>query len=298
MHNYSNLRICCAFAVCILLWEGCKKVENQPVPVVDPVLISLSLTVDAPQVKATDNSFEEGDQIGLYVSYDGELKSQGNYSDNRKYTFKSGVWTSESDLFWKDQESAADFYCYYPYAAPGNPLEYAFSVSANQSDLHSYKAADLLWGKCVGAVPSGGQVKIVTSHLMSNLLVYLKPGKGFTEEEFAAANKQLTVGNVKTDAVVNLSVGGISALGQPGTVTPYRDGDCYRLLLPPQEVAADADLLAVTVGESIYTAKKEFSFQKGTRHKLTVTVDKTQSSLDIAIEEWKIDETDHTATVN
>ena len=141
-------------------------------------------------------------------------------------------------------------------------------------------------------------MKIVTSHLMSNLLVYLKPGKGFTEEEFAAANKQLTVGNVKTDAVVNLSVGGISALGQPGTVTPYRDGDCYRLLLPPQEVAADADLLAVTVGESIYTAKKEFSFQKGTRHKLTVTVDKTQSSLDIAIEEWKIDETDHTATVN
>ena len=74
MHNYSNLRICCAFAVCTLLWEGCKKVENPPVPVVDPVLISLSLTVDAPQVKATDNSFEEGDQIGLYVSYDGDLK--------------------------------------------------------------------------------------------------------------------------------------------------------------------------------------------------------------------------------
>ena len=259
MHNYSNLRICCAFAVCILLWEGCKKVENPPVPVVDPVLISLSLTVDAPQVKATDNSFEEGDQIGLYVSYDGELKSQGNYSDNRKYTFKSGVWTSESDLFWKDQESAADFYCYYPYAAPGNPLEYAFSVSANQSDLHSYKAADLLWGKCVGAVPSGGQVKIVTSHLMSNLLVYLKPGKGFTEEEFAAANKQLTVGNVKTDAVVNLSVGGISALGQPGTVTPYRDGDCYRLLLPPQEVAADADLLAVTVAKKADTTLSGYS---------------------------------------
>ena len=123
MHNYSNLRICCAFAVCTLLWEGCKKIENPPVPVVDPVQISLSLTVNAPQVKATDNSFEEGDQIGLYVSYDGDLKEQGNYSDNRKYTFKSGVWTSESDLFWKDQESAADFYCYYPYSAPGNPLE-------------------------------------------------------------------------------------------------------------------------------------------------------------------------------
>ena len=298
MNHESVMKIFLTTAGITMLWTSCKKIDRPVTPNVDPVVINLSLTVNSPEVKATDNSFEEGDQIGLYVSYDGELKSQGNYSDNRKYTFKSGVWTSESDLFWKDQESAADFYCYYPYAAPGNPLEYAFSVSANQSDLHSYKAADLLWGKCVGAVPSGGQVKIVTSHLMSNLLVYLKPGKGFTEEEFAAANKQLTVGNVKTDAVVNLSVGGISALGQPGTVTPYRDGDCYRLLLPPQEVAADADLLAVTVGESIYTAKKEFSFQKGTRHKLTVTVDKTQSSLDIAIEEWKIDETDHTATVN
>lgn len=259
MNHESVMKIFLTTAGITMLWTSCNKIDGPVNPNVDPVVINLSLTVNSPEVKATDNSFEDGDQIGLYVSYDGDLKEQGNYSDNRKYTFKSGVWTSESDLFWKDQESAADFYCYYPYAAPGNPLEYAFSVSANQSDLHSYKAADLLWGKCVGAVPSGGQVKIVTSHLMSNLLVYLKPGKGFTEEEFAAANKQLTVGNVKTDAVVNLSVGGVSALGQPGTVTPYRDGDCYRLLLPPQEVAADADLLAVTVAKKADTTLSGYS---------------------------------------
>ena len=298
MHNYSNLRICCAFAVCILLWEGCKKVENPPVPVVDPVLISLSLTVDAPQVKATDNSFEEGDQIGLYVSYDGDLKEQGNYSDNKKFTLRAGHWTADTELYWKDQTSAADFFCYYPYAAPGNPLAYAFSVPNNQSDLHSYKEADLLWGKRTGAAPSSGQVSIKTSHLMSNLLVYLKPGNGFTAEEFAAATRKLTVGNVKTSATVNLSSGGVSAQGQPGTVTPYWDGECFRLLLPPQEVAADADLLAVTVGNSTYTARQEFSFQQGTRHKLTVTVDKSSSTLDISIEDWKIDETDHTATAN
>ena len=298
MHNYSNLRICCAFAVCTLLWEGCKKVENPPVPVVDPVLISLSLTVDAPQVKATDNSFEEGDQIGLYVSYDGDLKEQGNYSDNKKFTLRAGHWTADTELYWKDQTSAADFYCYYPYAAPGNPLAYAFSVPNNQSDLHSYKEADLLWGKRTGAAPSSGQVSIKTSHLMSNLLVYLKPGNGFTAEECAAATRKLTVGNVKTSATVNLSSGGVSAQGQPGTVTPYWDGECFRLLLPPQEVAADADLLAVTVGNSTYTARQEFSFQQGTRHKLTVTVDKSSSTLDISIEEWKIDETDHTATAN
>ena len=191
MNHESVMKIFLTTAGITMLWTSCKKIDGPATPNVDPVVINLSLTVNSPEVKATDNSFEDGDQIGLYVSYDGDLKEQGNYSDNRKYTFKSGVWTSESDLFWKDQESPADFYCYYPYAAPGNPLEYAFSVSANQSDLHSYKAADLLWGKCVGAVPSGGQVKIVTSHLMSNLLVYLKPGKGFTEEEFAAANKKL-----------------------------------------------------------------------------------------------------------
>ena len=133
---------------------------------------------------------------------------------------------------------------------------------------------------------------------MSNLLVYLKPGNGFTAEEFAAATKKLTVGNVKTSATVNLSSGGVSAQGQPGTVTPYWDGECFRLLLPPQEVAADADLLAVTVGNSTYTARQEFSFQQGTRHKLTVTVDKSSSTLDISIEDWKIDETDHTATAN
>ena len=191
MKHSSFLTFILLSAFSLLAVSGCKKAVLPQGSGDTKLKIQLSLSVNEPQVKAVDNAFEEGDQIGLYVSYDGELKAQGNYSDNRKYTLKSGVWTSESDLFWKDQESAADFYCYYPYAAPGNPLEYAFSVSANQSDLHSYKAADLLWGKCAGAVPSGGQVKITTSHLMSNLLVYLKPGKGFTEDEFAAANKKL-----------------------------------------------------------------------------------------------------------
>ena len=298
MNHDSVMKIFSATAGITLLWTSCKKIDGPATPNVDPVMISLSLTVNSPQVRATDNAFEEGDQVGLYVSYDGTLKEEGNYSDNKKYTLRAGHWTADTDLFWKDQTSAADFYCYYPYAAPGNPLAYAFSVSNNQSDLHSYKAADLLWGKRTGATPSSGQVSIKTSHLMSNLLVYLTPGNGFTAEEFAAATKKLTIGNVKTSATVNLSSGGVSAQGQPGMVTPYWDGECFRLLLPPQDVAADADLLAVTVGNSTYTAKKEFSFQQGTRHKLTVTVDKSSCSLDISIEEWKIDGTDHTATVN
>ena len=298
MNHESVMKIFLTTAGITMLWTSCKKIDGPVTPNVDPVVINLSLSVSSPEVKATDNSFEEGDQIGLYVSYDGDLKEQGNYSDNKKFTLRAGHWTADTELYWKDQTSAADFYCYYPYAAPGNPLAYAFSVPNNQSDLHSYKEADLLWGKRAGAAPSSGQVSIKTSHLMSNLLVYLKPGNGFTAEEFAAATKKLTVGNVKTSATVNLSSGGVSAQGQPGTVTPYWDGECFRLLLPPQEVAADADLLAVTVGNSTYTARQEFSFQQGTRHKLTVTVDKSSSTLDISIEDWKIDEIDHTATAN
>ena len=298
MNHESVMKIFLTTAGITMLWTSCKKIDGPVTPNVDPVVINLSLSVNSPEVKATDNSFEEGDQIGLYVSYDGDLKEQGNYSDNKKFTLRAGHWTADTELYWKDQTSAADFYCYYPYAAPGNPLAYAFSVPNNQSDLHSYKEADLLWGKRTGAAPSSGQVSIKTSHLMSNLLVYLRPGNGFTAEEFAAATRKLTVCNVKTSATVNLSSGGVSAQGQPGTVTPYWDGECFRLLLPPQEVAADADFLAVTVGNSTYTARQEFSFQQGTRHKLTVTVDKSSSTLDISIEDWKIDETDHTATAN
>ena len=85
--------------------------ENQKLP------ININTSVDT---RVIDNSFEKGDNIGLFVvNYKadgsaGTLKATGNHVDNMKYTY-NGTWTPASPTYWKDNTTHADFYLYYPY---------------------------------------------------------------------------------------------------------------------------------------------------------------------------------------
>ena len=167
-------------------------------------------------------------------------------------------------------------------------------MKSDQSALENYKASDFLWGKRSGALPGGGAVAISTSHILSNILIYLKPGDGFTDSEFAAAVKTVKLGNVKTSANVNLNVGSVTAKGDASVITPYWTGECYRAVVIPQSVAADANLIILTVDGVTYTLAREFTFSAKTQHKLTVTVNKSSSGLNISIESWLIDDTEYT----
>jgi hypothetical protein len=81
-------------------------------------------------------------------------------------------------------------------------------------------------------------------------------------------------------------------------VKAYKDGDIYKAVIVPQSVAANADMLIVTVDGVTYTSREEFTFKPKTRHQFTVAVDKKSASLDITVEDWIYDDQDHTSTVN
>lgn len=261
----------------------------------DPISVNISLSLDT---KALDTSYEAGDQIGMYMVYGGSMKSSGNYVNNKKYTLKEGKWKGDDYAYWKDDTTSADFYCYHPYSAPSDALAYEFKVKEDQSDLYAYKASDFLWGKTTGVVPTENAVSISTSHIMSSMTVALVPGAGFTQEEFDAAKKSVTIGNVRTLSSINLSTGGVASKGEASSVKAYKDGNIYKAVIVPQSVAADADMLIVTVDGVTYTSREEFTFKPKTRHQFTVTVDKKAASLDITVEDWIYDDQDHTSTVN
>ena len=170
--------------------------KQEPSASTDRLPIELALSV---QTKATDAAYENGDNVGIYVSYESALAASSNYVDNKKFTLTSGIWTADTEIYWKDKDTPADFYCYYPYGAIADATAYSFSVKSDQSAIENYKASDFLWGKRSGAVPGSGAVAISTSHILSNILIYLKPGDGFTDSEFAAAAKTVKLGNVKRE---------------------------------------------------------------------------------------------------
>ena len=97
--------------------------------------------------KVTDNGYEENDKVGIYVvnwsdDTQSQLLSSGNHADNAGFTFSGGVWMPDDSLYWLDQSTKADFYCYYPYAeSVVDVASFPFSVNLDQSTDAGYKFA-------------------------------------------------------------------------------------------------------------------------------------------------------------
>lgn len=281
-------------AVCAA--TGCKKHNGGEIPPDKQYLpVNVSFSVET---KAAGNSFEDGDRVGLYMVYGGTLQSNGNYSDNQKYSFNSGVWSTDKQIYWKDETTKADFYCYHPYMDECNPTAFAFKIAADQSSGGDYKASDLLWGKSMSVSPTKETISVSMYHLMSCVEITLKPGTGFTEEELSAAEKSVYISNIKNETSVNMSTGTVTVQGEPSTVKCLKDGEKYKAIIAPQTVAADAEMLVIEIGGVKYASKNEFTFKPGTCHSFTITVDKVNGNFSFTIEDWITDTDEHTFTVN
>ena len=281
----------------MMLCSCSKSGNNEKIPLpVKPTEIPINVSMGV-WTRATDTSYESGDKVGIYVvNYDGStagtLHSSGNHVDNMRFSYTT-KWTPDTEIYWKDQTTKADFYCYYPYGSPADISAYAFTTKADQSKLADYKASEFLWGKATGITPTANAVPIITNRSMCNMLIYVVAGEGFTAETLAAANKSVKISSVKTSATVDLRTGVATATGSAAEVIPYNEGEYYRALIVPQTVADGSNLITVTVDGVDYTLAKGFTFKANTQHKFTVTVNKSSGGVDIGIGDWEIDDTDN-----
>lgn len=259
------------------------------------ILVNISMEM---WTKVTDAAYETGDQAGIYVvnytesGVAGVLETGGNHVDNMRFSY-SGSWAPDKEIYWPDGDAKADFYCYYPYGNPVDVTAYQFSVQTDQSSVENYKASEFLWGKVAGVTRTANAVPVVTRRSMSNMLIYLKPGDGFSEEAFAAAPKSVRICNVKPDATVDLRTGVAAATGSGSEIVPYYEDGCYRALIVPQTVDGGFNLIALTIDGVEYTYANEFTFKPNTRHEFTITVNKSGGGMDITIDSWEQDNEDH-----
>ena len=175
------------------LLQSCTK---QEIPTDERIPINIAV---GQQTKANDSSFDNGDKVGIYVvnytdGIAGSLKSSENHIDNTGFTYSSSSWNPDNTVYWKDKKTSADLYAYYPYSSSITDVNaHPFSVQADQSSETNFWASDFLWGKAEEVTPTSSAVPIVTNHVMSRIIVEIKPGDGFTAESLAAATKSVKI---------------------------------------------------------------------------------------------------------
>ena len=294
-----------AACACIALLS-CSKGEKPdppkpkpPTPPTEQTKLPINIGIGA-WTKATDSGFETGDKVGVYVvnytgaTSPGTLASSGNHATNIGFTYGT-AWTADTQIYWKDQTTKADFYCYYPYVASiADVSAYQFNVKANQSALADYKASDFLWGKTAGVSPTSDPVQITIKHAMSNLIVRLTPGNGYTAADLA--NAVVKIKNLKTRSVINLTNGSASATGTAEDMIPRKETEYYRALVVPQTIT-NLDLIVIELGSDIYTLKQSITFEANKQHTCTIVVNKSNGGVTITIGNWETDGNDHGGTV-
>lgn len=290
----------------VLLTAGCSKKEvngnpepvNPQPPVAQKIPIELSVGVNSPS-RVMNNAFEANDKIGLYVvnyngSVAGTLAASGNQATNVAFTYSGAQWTSTEKVYWKDDATHADFYVYYPYrSSVADVSSLTGNIAADQSTEANFKSSILLWGKTANQTPTTKTVSVLTQYPLSEALLTLVPGKGYTAEQLSATTASVVLRGLKTGYTLNLTNGQIEATGSATDVKPFLKTAVYHALIVPQTLTEEVFSVQVTVDGKVATMKKAMTFVAGKQYNMPITINRTSDGINVTIGAWENDGKDY-----
>ena len=234
-----------AYLILPIAITSCSSVGNdtEEEPVTPPTKKEIKISTNVSGItRATDTGFDTNDKCGLYVVNRGNdnssnaLKATGNYVDNMRFTY-SGTWTPDTPIYWMDNTTHADFYLYFPYQSGISDVNaMPFSVKTDQSSESAYKASELLIGSTKDVAPTESAVVINAKHVLSQMIVNVAAGNGFTTESLAAANIGVTINGTKVSATVDIASSAVSATGDAKSIKPWNTNGAWQALVVPQSV--------------------------------------------------------------
>ncbi len=264
--------------------------------------VNFSGHISAPLTRASNDSWEASDAIGIYALRSGEqLSKTGIYDqkENIKYITDSTVGTGEFD---PETESDAitfpangdnlDFVAYYPYAQ--NVSDY--KVAVDVSDQKNISAIDLLYAKVTGKNKQTPKVVLPFSHKLSRVIVQLQK-----EGEVNLTGAKVTFKGTIVDGNFNLKTEAVEKGTTKSDLTPYKNGDsATAILIPGQEVSDITIVITLEDGTKYewtpaqYTLKsgKSITYVLGLKPGEEVKVD-----TDATIDDWE-NEDNQNGTVN
>lgn len=270
-------------AIAALAMTACNNEEEQMFTPVEGE-IQLQFIHPSGQTRATDTSFENTDEIGVYVTaIDSKLQLGGNEVNNEKFVFNGTSWTSPRKVYWN--EGKHNVYAYYPYTKTMNDVEdFKFSVQTDQSTAEGYTKSDFLWASVSEIAASNSAVKMQFAHKLSCVNVILEKGESYQGE--IPTNTEVYLYSTVPDALVSLSTGDVckDSYCSMASIRCFQvSATKYKAIVVPQNILSRRPLVEVVIGNVSYLMEGTISYKPGMRHTLTITLEQNPEQIKINV---------------
>ncbi len=229
------------------------------------------------QTRATELSFESGDEIGLSITMDSD---QSMFVENYQMTYNGSSFVS--DLAWyADSDATSTLFAYYPYVT-GESLPASFTIQADQTADNAYTASDLMFASKEGVTPTTSTL-MTFKHVLSRVVADVdnQSGSDIVSIEISGTYPTATINTSELSVSVDNS-------STPVDINaPLWDDGLYKAIIVPQEVALT---FTITLANGTVTSRDKASvtFVAGKEYTAEILVTKDNIDVDLSgdAEDW------------
>lgn len=319
MKVFSNLQKGVSFFVLFtaLLTACVNHISEEEGEIINNGDIPLKFVADIHEVvntRVTNNSFEEGDEVGLFALAGNTTMQEERYADNLHFVRSSnGEFVADESVYYPDDGVTLNLISYYPYQEEGVAMGEStmqVSVATSQNKQADYSHSDFLIASKEDVLASKEAIALTYNHQFFRLKVALVPGEGENVEDMLSAKPTLSVNGFYTKAIYDFQKKTFSAYSEEKEITPAGEWEIKgnrlvgkELILIPQEATVGYQYIMLEAGGKSYTSLLPSTLQlkSGKQRELEITFvadeDVLMSKVSGEIGDWDGTETDQAESV-
>lgn len=236
-----------------LLIVACNN-KQRPETDTEHSLVPISFSIEGrADTKATDTRFEQGDEIGVFITeWSGStptpLKASGNYTENKRYSYNTTGFVSATPTYYP-KSNKIDVYAYYPRVSTATAPVMDFSVQLDQSTPKGLTMSDFMLASKKGCASSTSSIPLTFDHALSKLKITIN------DPVIPDGNINIAIQFVYTSVKIDLTGQLHYQATSKNSIIPYRDPtspSTFIVILPAQTLDAGNDRIALTISGRRY----------------------------------------------
>lgn len=216
----------CLTSIIALITASCVNNISDDFDEQGDIPIRITTEILCNNTRVTNEEFEKGDAIGLYVLIQPSHIDQKRYIDNEKLMCSDlSSLVPENTLYYpKDDDVKCEFISYYPYVENGIPAEgnsLNVSIETDQSNAEALSYSDFMVATNKDVSPSNNMVPLSFEHKLCKIQIILKPLSGEDAHAILDSNPEIILSGFHSKATYNLESGSFDSFSASGSILLY-----------------------------------------------------------------------------